>query len=101
LLALRSDMTIPIARLAASRFGDAELPLRFSYVRHAYRAVPPQRAQLPQFSPGGVELLGAAPPDGTAEVIEVLSKALAAVGLNRAVIGLGDADLYRQLRRGR
>src|SRR5688500_4456935 len=41
LLALRSDMTIPIARLAASRFTDAELPLRFSYIGNAYRAVTP------------------------------------------------------------
>ena len=97
LLALRSDMTIPIARLAASRFADAELPLRFSYIGNAYRAVTPQRAQMRQFMHGGVELLGADAPDGTAEVIEVLSKALDAVGLNRAVIGLGDADLYRQL----
>jgi ATP phosphoribosyltransferase regulatory subunit len=97
LLALRSDMTIPIARLAASRFADEEPPLRFSYIGNAYRAVTPQRAQMRQFMHGGVELLGAEAPDGTAEVIEVLSKALDAVGLNRAVIGLGDADLYRQL----
>ena len=97
LLALRSDMTIPIARLASSRFADAELPLRFSYIGNAYRAVTPQRAQMRQFMHGGVELLGAEAPDGTAEVIEVLSKALDAVGLNRAVIGLGDADLFRQL----
>lgn len=97
LLALRSDMTIPIARLAASRFADAELPLRFSYIGNAYRAVTPQRAQMRQFMHGGVELLGAPAPGGTAEVIEVLSRSLDAVGLNRAVIGLGDADLYRQL----
>lgn len=97
LLALRSDMTIPIARLAASRFADTEPPLRFSYIGNAYRAVTPQRAQMRQFMHGGVELLGASAPEGTAEVIEVLSKALDAVGLNRAVIGLGDADLYRQL----
>jgi ATP phosphoribosyltransferase regulatory subunit len=97
LLALRSDMTIPIARLAASRFADTELPLRFSYIGNAYRAVTPQRAQMRQFMHGGVELLGAPAPEGTGEVIEVLSAALDAVGLNRAVIGLGDADLYRQL----
>jgi len=36
-------------------------------------------------------------PSGTAEVVEVLSAALDAAGLTRAVIGLGDADLYRQL----
>ncbi|MGZ5356927.1 MAG: ATP phosphoribosyltransferase regulatory subunit [Solirubrobacterales bacterium] len=97
LLALRSDMTVPIARLAAGRFADAELPLRFSYIGNAYRAVRPQRAQMRQFMHAGVELLGAEAPDGTAEVIEVLSAALDAVGLNRAVVGVGDADLFRQL----
>lgn len=97
LLALRSDMTIPIARLAASRYAAAEPPLRFSYVGDAYRVVRPQRAQMRQFMHAGVELIGAEAPDGTAEVIEVLSAALDAVGLNRAVVGLGDADLYRQL----
>jgi ATP phosphoribosyltransferase regulatory subunit len=90
-------MTIPIARLAASRFADAELPLRFAYIGNAYRAVTPQRAQMRQFMHGGIELLGAEAPDGTAEVIEVLSDALDAVGLERAIVGLGDADLYRQL----
>ena len=97
LLALRSDMTIPIARLVASRFADAEPPLRFSYIGNAYRVVRPQRAQVRQFMHAGVELLGAKAPGGTAEVVEVLNAALDAVGLNRAMVGLGDADLYRQL----
>jgi ATP phosphoribosyltransferase regulatory subunit HisZ len=42
-------------------------------------------------------LIGAPGAAGTAEVVEVLEAALDAAGLNRAVIGLGDADLYRQL----
>ena len=45
----------------------------------------------------GVELIGAPAPEGTVEVVEVLEAALDAAGLDRAVIGLGDADLYRQL----
>ena len=97
LLAVRSDMTIPIARLAASRFAHVEPPLRLCYIGNAYRAIQPQRAQLRQFMHAGVELLGVPAPEGTAEVIEVLSAALDAVGLNRAVLGLGDADLYSQL----
>ena len=34
-LALRSDMTIPIARVVASRYADAEPPLRLCYFAHA------------------------------------------------------------------
>ena len=97
LLALRSDMTIPIARLIANRYATAEPPFRICYLARAYRAVRPQRGQMREFTQAGVELIGATAPDGTAEVIEVLSAALDAAGLTRAVVGLGDARLYRQV----
>jgi ATP phosphoribosyltransferase regulatory subunit len=94
---MRSDMTIPIARLVANRYATVEPPFRLCYVARAYRAIRPQRGQMREFTQAGVELVGAAAPDGTAEVVEVLAAALDAAGLSRAVIGLGDADLYRQL----
>jgi ATP phosphoribosyltransferase regulatory subunit len=97
LLALRSDMTVPIARLVASRYPKAQMPLRLCYLASAFRAVRPQRGQMREFTQAGVELIGAPAPAGTAEVVEVLETTLDAVGLDRAVIGLGDADLYRQL----
>jgi ATP phosphoribosyltransferase regulatory subunit len=97
LLALRSDMTVPIARVVASRYVGAEPPLRFCYLANAFRAVRPQRGQMREFAQAGVELIGAPAPQGTAEVVEVLEAALDSAGLDRAVIGLGDADLYRQL----
>jgi ATP phosphoribosyltransferase regulatory subunit len=97
LLALRSDMTVPIARLVATRFATAEPPHRLSYLASGYRAVRPQSGQTREFVQAGVELIGASPAAGTVEVIEVLEAALDAAGLGRAVIGLGDADLYRQL----
>jgi ATP phosphoribosyltransferase regulatory subunit len=97
LLALRSDMTVPIARLVATRYANADPPLRLCYIANAFRAVRPQRGQMREFVQAGVELIGAPAPDGTAEVVEVLAAALDAAGLDRAVIGLGDADLYRQL----
>jgi ATP phosphoribosyltransferase regulatory subunit len=97
LLAMRSDMTIPIARLVSTRYASAEPPFRFSYIANAYRAIRPQRGQMREFTQAGVELIGAEAPAGTAEVVEVLCAALDAAGLGRAVVGLGDADLYRQL----
>jgi ATP phosphoribosyltransferase regulatory subunit len=96
-LAMRTDMTVPIARLVATRLTASEPPFRLAYFANAYRAIRPQRGQMREFAQAGVELIGADAPDATAEVIEVLSAALDAIGLTRAVIGLGDADLYRQL----
>jgi ATP phosphoribosyltransferase regulatory subunit len=96
-LVLRSDMTIPIARVVSTRYPHAEPPLRFCYVAHAYRSVRPQRGQDREMLQAGVELVGAPAPEGTAEAIRVLCAALDAVGLEGYRIGLGDASLYPAL----
>src|SRR6476646_9504016 len=71
LLALRSEMTVPIARLVASRYANSqEPPYRLCYLAGTYREVRPQSGQMREMVHAGVD---------------------------RAVIGLGDADLYRQL----
>ena len=97
LLALRSEMTVPIARLVATRYANVEPPHRFCYTAAAFRAVSPQRGQMREFLQAGVELIGAPAAEGTVEVIEVLEAALDVAGLSSAVIGLGDADLHREL----
>jgi len=96
-LALRTDMTVPIARLAATRYPTADPPLRFWYVGHAYREVHPHRGQMREFQQAGIELIGAPAPGGTAEALSVLCEALDAVGLRGYRIGLGDAGLYPRL----
>src|SRR4051794_2737805 len=97
LLALRSEMTVPIARLVATRYGQVEPPHRLSYLAGAYRAVSPQRGEMGEFLRGGVEMIGARAAAGKVEVIDGLEAALDAADLGSAVIGLGDADLYRDL----
>ncbi len=96
-LVLRSDMTLPIARLVATRYATAEPPLRFCYFAHAYRSVRPQQGQPREFLQAGVELIGAPSPDGTAEVVTVLCDVLDAAGLENYRIGLGDVSLYPAL----
>ena len=80
-LALRSDMTIPIARVVATRYADAEPPLRFCYFAHAWRAVERGVGEPREFLQGGLELIGATPPEGEAEVLELT---IAALGRRRA-----------------
>jgi ATP phosphoribosyltransferase regulatory subunit len=96
-LALRSDMTIPIARVVASRYPTAEVPLRFCYFAHAYRSVQPQRGEPREILQAGIELVGAPGPEGTAEALIVLCEALEAAGLENWRVGLGDASLYPRL----
>ncbi len=96
-LVLRSDMTVPIARLVATRYQSAEPPMRFCYFAHAYRGVRPQRGQSRELLQAGVELIGSPAPEGTAEVLTVLCDALDATGLKTYRVGVGDASLYPAL----
>jgi len=96
-LVLRPDMTIPIARLVATRYTHVDPPLRFCYTAHAYRGVRPQRGQSREFLQSGVELVGVPGAAGTAEVLDVLCAALDAAGLQNYRVGLGDASLFPSL----
>jgi ATP phosphoribosyltransferase regulatory subunit len=96
-LALRSDATIPIARLVANRYADAEGPIRLCYFEHAYRMVKVRSGQPREFLQGGLELMGVASPAGDAEVLALVLEGLSAAGLRRHRVGLGDASLYQSL----
>jgi ATP phosphoribosyltransferase regulatory subunit len=96
-MALRPDMTVPIARIVATRYATAEPPLRFSYFAHAYRGVRPHRGQMREFLQAGIELVGAPGPHGTVEALTVLCQALDATGLVGYRVALGSASLYPAL----
>jgi ATP phosphoribosyltransferase regulatory subunit len=96
-LALRSDMTIPIARVVATRYADAEPPLRFSYVARAWRATDRGVGEPREFLQAGLELIGVPGAEGEAEVVALTIEALTAAGLGRHRVGVGDGALYRSL----
>jgi ATP phosphoribosyltransferase regulatory subunit len=96
-LALRSDMTIPIARVVATRYAGVEPPLRFSYLAHAWRATERGVGEPREFLQAGIELIGVPGADGEAEVVALTVAALDAAGLRRHRIGVGDGQLYRSL----
>jgi len=99
-MVLRSDMTMPIARVVATRYAHAATPLRFRYTATAHRIVRPRRGEPREILQAGVELIGAAAPEGTAEALSLLCAALDACGLGRARVGVGDAALYAGLLEG-
>jgi ATP phosphoribosyltransferase regulatory subunit len=96
-LVLRSDMTVPIARVVATRYASSEPPLKFCYFAHCYRGVRPQRGHPRELLQAGIELIGSPAPQGTAEALTVLCHSLDAVGLKDYRIGMGDASLFPAL----
>ena len=96
-LALRSDMTIPIARVVATRYAEADPPLRFCYFAHAWRTTERGVGEPREFLQGGIELIGPTAPEGEAEVLALTIAGLDEAGLRRHRVGVGDGSLYRRL----
>ncbi|PKQ15663.1 MAG: ATP phosphoribosyltransferase regulatory subunit [Actinobacteria bacterium HGW-Actinobacteria-7] len=97
LLALRPDVTVPIARLVASRMGDEVGPHRLRYCANVFREHESLRGQSRQFTQVGVELVGARGPAADAEVVAMLVEALRAAGLSRFSIGMGTVEVFQAI----
>ncbi|MBA4370673.1 MAG: ATP phosphoribosyltransferase regulatory subunit [Coriobacteriaceae bacterium] len=95
LLALRPEMTVPIARLVAMRLSAEEGPQRLRYAADVYREHESLRGEARQFTQVGVELVGASGPAADAEVIAVLVDALDAAGLAEFTVSVGTVAVLR------
>lgn len=94
-LVLRPDITIPIARLVATRMADHPGPVRVSYVARVFRPPAPGRPRASEQRQAGVELVGEGGPGGDAETIALLVQSLRATGLAGLRVGVGDVSLTR------
>lgn len=95
LLALRPDMTLPIARVAATRLADDPGPLRVRYLAPVFREHASFRGQARQFTQAGVELIGASGPAADAEVVALAAEALRAFRLTGFTIAIGSVEVLR------
>lgn len=93
-LALRSDMTPPIARITATAYADWEGPLRFCYYGNAFRCNESYQGKLREFSQAGVELLGVNSVLADAEVLAVAVKSLLSAGLQDFKITIGQVEFF-------
>lgn len=91
-LALRADMTTPIARLAATKLAGEPLPLRLSYFAPVFRHRDRKSGSAHEIWQAGIELIGAPGAAADAEVIALACAALTAAGLQGVKIGLNHVD---------
>ncbi len=92
-LALRTEMTTPIARVVSARLRHASVPLRLSYVATGFRYEEPQLGRMREFTQAGAELIGASGESADAEALFMAVEALDAVGLRDARFDINDAAI--------
>ena len=91
-LALRHEMTTPIARLTVGRLKNSPLPLKLSYNTNVFRFRKNQPGRQCEFYQAGVELLGISNAFADAEVIGLAAQALKISGLKNFKICLGQVE---------
>jgi len=92
-LALRPEMTTPVARLVATRMREAPLPLRLSYIASAFAYEEPQEGRMRESTQAGLELIGPQSLDADAESLFTALEALDALGLDDALVDINHVAL--------
>lgn len=94
ILALRPELTMPIARLVSTRMRGADLPLRLCYGADVYRNTTVRHREFRQV---GVELVGSDQELADAEVIALAVEAIATLGLKNYQFNLGHMGIFSGL----
>lgn len=96
-VALRPDMTTPIARVAASLLKQVPLPIRLAYTANIFRQQEDLAGRDTEFTQAGVELIGEPAPDGDAEMLALAVTTLQAIGIEGFRIALGQVGFLHGL----
>jgi ATP phosphoribosyltransferase regulatory subunit len=97
LLALRAEMTAPVARIVSTGMTSASMPIRLFYISTAFRYGQSRTERGREFTQAGVELIGSNTPQADAEMLNLLIASLAKVGLKGVRVDLGHASLLKSL----
>src|SRR4029077_18748027 len=88
MIGVRADMTPQIARIAATRLGNAPAALRLSYAGQGLRVKGSEIRPERQIGQVGGELIGAEGPTADIEAIAVAGEALAMLGVSRLSVDI-------------
>ncbi|NBK97927.1 MAG: ATP phosphoribosyltransferase regulatory subunit [Erysipelotrichia bacterium] len=96
ILMLRADMTIPIARVVATKFKDAQTPLRFRYCANVFKVHEELSGLQNEISDCGVELIGMEESCAELEILVTAMEALNVVKDKKIVLEIGNINFFRE-----
>ncbi|RLI07200.1 hypothetical protein DRO32_04265, partial [Candidatus Bathyarchaeota archaeon] len=95
-MALRPEITAPIARMVATGKLDlSKKPIKLYYIGPCYRYDEPQAGRYREFWQAGVELIGSPHPEADAEVVKLAVRVVEDLGLKGYVLRIGDMAILR------
>lgn len=97
ILVLRPDITVPVARIAATKFKDSDSIMRFSYIGNTFKYNELGGGKQKEFTQAGIEILGINTPQADAEVIAMAIHSVKASGIENFQIDIGQVEFFKGL----
>jgi len=97
IVALRAEMTAPVARIVTTKMLEAPMPIRLFYISNVFRYSQSYLEREREFWQAGVELIGCNTPNADGEVLSLLAASLKNLGLKGVRIDIGHAGLLKDL----
>ena len=97
MMAIRTDITLQVARIAETRLRQRSRPLRLSYSGDVLRVRSSQLRPERLFAQAGVELIGTAEVSADVEIVVLAIESLAAAGILSPTIDLNSPALVAHL----
>ena len=96
-LALRPELTAPVARMYIKELQKTPKPVKMYYFGSCFRYERPQAGRFRQFWQFGCELIGGKSPGSEAEVISMAAHCLEELGLKDFEIHIGNLGILRNI----
>ncbi|NLX77098.1 MAG: ATP phosphoribosyltransferase regulatory subunit [Clostridiaceae bacterium] len=97
ILVLKPDMTIPVARVAATKLKENLWPVKVFYIGNTFSYNEMGGGKQKEYTQAGIEVLGISSPETDAEVISLAVQALKNTGIEEFQIDIGQVDFFRGL----
>lgn len=96
ILTLRMDMTVPIARMAATKFKNYDKPLRFRYCANVYKVKQYFAGKRNEISDCGIELLGQSAKESDLEILMCAMEVMEQISDHPFTLELGDVRFFHE-----
>ena len=94
IMTMRMDMTVPIARVVATRMKDQPLPLRFRYCANVYKINESFAGKLNEVTDCGVELIGQTSEESDLEILVCALESMESMKQDSYTLELGDVNFF-------
>ena len=96
-VALRFDLTVPLARFVAEHQNDLAFPFRRYHIGPVWRGERPQKGRYREFYQCDADLIGPTGPAADAEILVMFSRVYAALGIEGVEVHVNDRRILNGL----